>query len=793
MNKYPIIKFTLLFIIGILTQSFFQFPTLYYLLSVVLITFIVIIGKISNFVSKPKFYQLSFTIVVILFGSIYLSLHQTKNASYPFELPKIKNAEIKGLVLNVDLLSNKKLSMEFELIKLNNERVEGNKFILNIWNDKDTEIKEIYNKLKIGAILNLKGNVSRAKNKRNPGEFDYEKYLNKNGVSGIINCYKPSTIKITNGNSEILKNIVFATRKIIDEKIRELHDSTSAALLKGILLADRKDINYEIRESFINSGVIHVLAVSGLHVGFIAGIFFLLFSRFNIRIKYLLTIFGIILFLILTGGHASVFRASIMAITLIIAKLTGRSTNGFNSISIAALILLAIDPKELFNPGFQLSFSAVLSILIIYPIFSEKINKYKLNKFIKNILLFVSVSFAAQVGTLPFTLAYFNKLSLVSLFANIIVIPSIGIIVALGILAIIISLLSFSIASIFASANMMIIHLLYLFVTFTSKITFSFLPIYNFSLFDGILFYVFLILVLFMIKQYKNRILLIISILLAFVGLQNFFLLDDVKILPDGKLSIVAMDVGQGDAILIKFPNNKIALIDAGNCTDYFDNGERVIYPLLQQFGIDKINTAYISHMDSDHFAGVLSLVERNIIDTIFKPYDPTSIKDKIFEEYISANNIDCKFYSEKSFNVGGVQLYLLNDTSQTIYKNFDSNNKSGIIKLIYGNNSFLFVGDAEVEAEEYLVSLYGRFLNSDVLKIGHHGSNTSSSMEFIDMVKPNYGIISAGLMNKFKHPSSKIIERFSNKNVNISRTDYEGAIIFTSDGSRITKIDWRK
>lgn len=793
MNKFPIIKFTLFFIIGILTQYFFQILSSSYLDSVIILAILVVITILSHFIKISKLYQISFAASVILLGAFYLTIHQTNNVTYPFDLPKIKNAEITGFVIDMDLLSNKKLSAEIELMKLDAKRVEGDKFILNIWRDDDTNNVGIYDKIKIGTILTFKGNVSRAKNERNPGEFDYEKYLNKNGISGIINCYKPSTIKIRAGKEEFLKNIVYSTRKIFDEQIRELYDSTSAALLKGILLADRKDIDYEIKTSFINSGVIHVLAVSGLHVGFIAGIFFLLFSRFNIRVKYFLTIIGIILFLILTGGHASVFRASIMAITLITAKLTGRSTNGFNSISIAALILLVIDPKELFNPGFQLSFSAVLSILIIYPIFSQKINKYKLNKIIKNILLFVSVSFAAQMGTLPFTLVYFNKLSLVSLVANIFVIPTIGIIVALGIVSLLFLLLSFGVASIFASANMMVIHLLYLFVRFTSNFTYSFLPIFNFSLFDGLLFYAFLIVILFMIKKYQNRILLIISIIIAFVSLQDFIVLDDEKLLPDGKLSVVAMDVGQGDAILVKFPNNKIALIDAGNCTEYFDNGERVIYPLLQRFGINKINTAFISHMDSDHFAGVLSLVERNIIDTIYKPYDPTSIKDLIFEEYISANNIYCNYYSKKSFNIGGVQMYLLNDTSQTVYKSFDSNNKSGIIKLIYGKNSFLFVGDAETEAEEYLVSLYGEFLKADVLKIGHHGSATSSSLEFIDSVEPKYGIISAGLMNKFNHPSDKILKRYLDKNINLSRTDFEGAIIFISDGTRISKIDWRK
>ena len=796
MYRYPIIKFTILFTFGILIHSILELNYIYYIVPILLIVTSHIIIKYSSLKLKSIFHEITFGIILILFGTLYFSLFPTNHAHYPFEMPKIKNAKMTGKVIDIDLISNKKLSAEFELLKLNDEIIEhslNNKFILNIWKDTSITIISIYEKLQIGDVINLSGNISRAKNERNPGEFDYEKYLSTVGIAGVINCYKPEELQITYSKTEMFSNLVYSIRKVIDSRIRQLHDPASAALLKGILLADRKDIDYEIRSSFVDSGVIHVLAVSGLHVGFITGIFFLLFGRFNIRIKYLLTIFGIIIFLILTGGHASVFRASTMAIILITAKLSGRSTNGFNSISIAALILLLLDPSEIFNPGFQLSFSAVLSILIIYPIFSEKINKIKLNIYIRNILLFISVSIAAQLGTLPFTLVYFNKLSVVSIAANIIVIPTIGIIVALAILTLISSLLLFNIASVFASANMIIVHALYAFVDQTSSFTYSFLPIFNFSIFDSLLFYAFLIFVLFMIKNYKNKILLVISIILAFIGLQNFILLDNEKILPDGKLSIVAIDVGQGDAILLKYPNGKTALIDAGNCTDYFDNGERVIYPLLQQLGIDRINTVYISHMDSDHFAGILSLVEKNIIDTIYKPYDPHSIKDNIFEEFISANNIQYKFFSESSFNIDGVQLYLLNDTSQTVYKNFDLNNKSGIIKLIYGDNSFLFVGDAEVEAEEYLVSLYGSFLDADVLKIGHHGSATSSSEEFIDFVVPKIGIISAGVMNKFNHPSSKVLKRFTDRNVKIYRTDYEGAIIFTSDGTKISKIDWRE
>lgn len=795
MSKYPIIKITILFTLGILFQSRLNLNVIYYLIPIIIFSSLIILTTIpiKPLIAK-RLRKILFLIIIPLTGAFYYSL-SIQIVSYPFELPKIRNAKIIAQVNHIELITNNKLTLEIYADEIDDSismDKKNNKFILNIWEDSLLTVDGIYEHIKIGNTISFIGTISKAKDERNPGEFNYEKYLNEQGIAGVINCYKPEKFEIIDSINFSFRNIVFSIRKKIDESIKKNHSKTSAALLKGILLADRKDLDYDIRSTFVNSGVIHVLAVSGLHVGFIIGIFFLLFGRFNIRLKYILTIIGIVIFLVITGGHSSVFRASTMAIVFLFAKLSARSTNGFNSISIAALLLLLIDPNELFNPGFQLSFSAVLSILIIYPIFSEKIYKLKINKLSKNFLLFISVSIAAQLGTLPFTLIYFHKLSIISIFANLIVIPIIGVIVALGIATLVFSFL-LPIASIIASANMILIEGMFYFVNFTSNLTISYLPIYNFSLIDGIIFYFFLIIIIYSINKYNSKVLLFFTFLLAIFSFSNYLYLDNEEILPKNNLSVVAIDVGQGDAILIKFPNDKIALIDAGNSTEYFDNGERVIYPLLQKLEIDKIHTAFISHMDSDHFAGIISLVEKSIIDTIYKPYDKLSIKDKIFEEFVEANNIYLKYYSEGSFEIEGAKVFFLNDTSSATYKQFDSNNKSGIIKICYGNNSFLFVGDAEVEAEEYLVNLYDRFLNADVLKIGHHGSSTSSSEEFIELVNPEIGIISAGVMNKFNHPSTKIVNRYKERNVKLFRTDHEGAIILTSDGEEISQIDWRE
>ncbi len=794
MNSYPAIKFIIAFILGVLFQYFFSIEASFAL--IILIIFLIISFVLLFLKIKYQSYLLTgaFLISLFLIGFLRTSISDNK-AEYPFDAPKIKNVKILATISKIDLLKEKKISFEAYLMKIDSTKLKEsvpNKFLCSIWKDTTLLIDSIYSRIQIGNSISFYGTIARAKNIRNPGEFDYEAYLTDKGISGIINCYKPESFEIIDDNVSFFSNTVFTIRKLIDQRIKQLYNKDAAALLKGILLADRSDIDYNIKNSFVNSGVIHVLAVSGLHVGFIITIFFLLFGRLDIRLKFVLTSFGIILFLIITGGHASVFRASTMAIVLLIAKLSNRSTNGFNSIAIAGFILLLINPTEIFNPGFQLSFSAVLSILIIYPIFSKLLSEYNFNIIVKNILLFFAVSLAAQLGTLPFTIIYFEKISLISLLANLLVIPTIGIIVAIAILSLLVSIISILFATFFASANMLIIKVLYYSLTNISNLSFSFLPIYNFSFFDGIIFYTFLGILIFSFKSFERKILLIPITGLTIWSIINFMSLDDTKLLPDGELSIVAIDVGQGDGFLIKFPDNTTALIDAGNATQYFDVGERIIEPLIKRLGLGKIDYAFISHLDADHYAGSIYLINNNYIDTVFKPYDPMSITDSIYQDYLTANNIPYFFYTESKKEIGGCSLYFLNDTTNSTYKNFDKNNKSGIIKLVYGKNSFLFVGDAEIEAEELLIEKYSSFLKSDVLKIGHHGSKTSTIDLFLDFVNPRIGIISAGIMNKFKHPAKSVIKKLNDRNIKIFRTDRDGAVILTSDGKQIKFINWR-
>lgn len=786
----------LFFICGIVLQLVFSFeliPTL------IIFSSILIIAIILNLSRASELHTIGVALIslsILLYGMIHYSLYKNEKVKYPFELPINKNAVVYCKIEDISL-SNKEriiLTVKSDSIGINDRIINSEVKLLCTVKDSKRKLGEFYSSIEIGNSLCLTGTIIKARDQRNPGEYDYESALNEKGIHGLLSVYKISDIQLLSNNVSEFKQFSFEIRKYIEGVIIKFHNNSTSALLKGLILADRGMIDYEIKTEFINAGVIHVLAVSGLHVGFIVLIFIFLFKRFNPYLRYGLTILGLLFFLIITNYPTSVIRATIMTIVMILAPMTGRNYNSINSLSFAALIVLLLNPSDLFTPGFQLSFSAVLAIVTLYPPLGKMINRQHIkNKVLKSVLLFCTVSLAAQIGTLPFTLVYFHKLSIVALAANIFVIPVIGFIVGLGIITIITGPVFALIGQIYASTNELLSFMLFSFVRVLGKFEYAFISIRQFSIWDSLLFYSILIF-LFMfwkkLSDWKSKI--FVSILLTtifFIGLR----IDNSELLPENKLSVLAIDVGQGEAILIKFPDGKTAMIDGGNATEYFDNGERIILPLMDYLGIDKIDYGFITHADADHYRGFLAIIRYGRVDQIYKSVpDSSEARDVELENEIRTNRIPLKYFGNSMLNVGNVRLYILNDTLKNDYKNLNMNDKSSVMKLVYGTTSFLFTGDAGIKAENYYLHSYPDFLKSDVLKAGHHGSKTSTGEKFIHAVKPDYAVISAGIMNKFKHPSPEVIDRFIRNQVEILRTDKLGGILLISDGYSVKNINWK-
>ncbi len=800
MKDYPVIKLTLYLIIGIIGGKLF--PLEICLLTFGIFLFLLLISTLPFYLKhlkKLRFVSSNFFIplLIVFIGAISFSVAQSDKPDYPFDNTRLRNTTVIGQVKSIELIRKNSFRLKLEteeIICKDSIAKTGLNILCKVKDKNPKKLMQLFSELKIGNRVKIIGTLYKANDKRNPGDFDYNHYLKQKGISALFSVQHSNNISVISSEIDYFANSVFTLRKNINSIIERLYAPKAAALLRGLLLADRGEIESQTKTYFVNAGVVHVLAVSGLHVGFIVLIVLTLLSRFNIFVRYVLTIFAVIFFMILTNGPPSVVRASIMAIILIVSILSNRQYNALNSLALAAFIILIFAPAQLFQPGFELSFSAVLSIIILFPIFRKWLTDIGIeNKILKWLLLFISVSFTAQIGTLPFTLAFFHKLSIAALFANLFVIPLIGVIVALGILTTVIGVAPNIIAVIYAAANNLIIDILFSFVSYIGSLNYSYLNIINFTFYDSIIYYTVLIMLIYFFGKFVHLRAKLMLMLLLFCNAIVLLPLDNESLLAEGKLSIMAIDIGQGDGFLIKFPNGKTAMVDAGNATPYRDNGRVVIEPVLKYAGISKINYGFVSHIDADHYKGYLSLIKDGFVDTVFKPIlDPNLGKDVRFENFVSAKSIPIKYYSHQKIMVGNCRVYILNDTTDTSFLPKDTNDKSGIIKIVYGNFSVLFVGDAEKRTEKYYISKYGNFLKSSILKVGHHGSKSSSSFQFLSKVKPEYGIISVGLHNKFHHPSPSVIERLNQMKIKIHRTDREGAVIFQSDGTSYKFIDWK-
>jgi competence protein ComEC len=350
------------------------------------------------------------------------------------------------------------------------------------------------------------------------------------------------------------------------------------------------------------------------------------------------------------------------------------------------------------------------------------------------------------------------------------------------------------IALYFAAANDLAAELLFLFAEFSGNPDFSYISVRNFSLYDAVIFYLLLFLLFFTWKKIIRSYVKVIAVFLIAVNFLILSSLDNYSLIKKGRLIIITIDVGQGDAILLKFPEGTTALIDAGDATPSFDNGERIILPLLEHFGINKIDYAFVSHIDADHYAGFVSLVNAGAINKIIKPEIDTSlVKDVKFEKYLKEHGIPVEYYKKEKIIIDDVPVYILNDPDLVNAGELSSNDKSGIMKIVYGRTSFLFTGDIEKKVERIYASKYNSFLDVDFLKAAHHGSKTSSTVEFLNYTTPEMSIISAGILNKFNHPSLEIVRRLESFGSEIYRTDKYGALIFESDGETIKFIDWKK
>ena len=650
--------------------------------------------------------------------------------------------------------------------------------------------------LELGTLIVFDGVLQRMPRPRNPGEFDYGRYLELNDIHGVVEIERTGVLQIVAAGTLSFEKVVARMQKVLHRIIDRFHKQDQASFLKGVALGHREDISVDMKQSFIDTGTIHILAVSGSNVAVVALIFYSIFGFFRISKRFVTvgTIVGLLLYMVITGMSPSVMRATIMAIVILVGMSIERKTDIYNSVSAAGAMLLLWDTNYLFDVGFQLSFAAVLSIVYFYPILNRLITRIpdwlEEVKGVDYVLKLCAVSLAAQLGTLPFTAYYFGRISLVSLLANLVVVPISGINTILGFAMIAFSFLSEFVAQCYASLNSVLVDFLLGFVRASAAVPFAYFETSDVSLAAAAFYFTVVGAAFNVSNKFILKRLTIFSFIMA-----NVFIFQKVFADQTGRLRVTMLDVGQGDALVVEFPNRKTLLVDAGPKSWRYDAGERVITPFLKRNGVRQLDAILISHPHADHFGGISSVLEHFRVDRILEAV--SSQDSGLYDRWkktagqLSIPTARCEQGDRVSFDPS-VRMYILHphlpeDSSS------DYNNASLVLKVVYGSTSIFFTGDAELETETKLVRKFGGFLSSQVVKAGHHGSATSSGREFLEYISPYTALVSVGINNKFGHPSDEVIARFQSFGAEVLRTDEDGAIILESDGTRWKKVEWRR
>lgn len=645
-----------------------------------------------------------------------------------------------------------------------------------------------------GDEIRVRGRLVLPEKRRNPGGFDARAYLDRRGIRALLFSGKKPDVQISSrhrGNFFLEHSYRF--RHYLSQNLSDNFRPVAAAFLKALMLGEKSDVSGEFEDLFIKTGTLHLLAVSGFNVGFLSAavLFFLAPFPISKNLKWLIVLGMIWFYCLVVGWQAPLVRASVMATILICGNLIGRKTDFLNSLGLAAIFILAVNPKTLFDVGFQLSFLAVAGLALFVPVFMPKKELFPNEKLTmkEKVSLYTAelfwVSFVATFVTLPVTVQNFYLVTPLSLLANMIAVP-------LSFFLFFCTLVYFFtfwwVPKIVFFVPWILKSLMQIFIACLSwigQLPFSCVTVGKLSapleilLIAGILYF-------FFSKKIKSR---SIRALLIFIFSLNIFLLHDALRHGDRPFTMTALDVGQGDAIYFEFPQGGNLLIDAGKGEPQ-DKGRRVVVPYLRSKGIRSIDAMVVSHPQADHIGGMSSVLEEFSVKNVFdakKFYSSRLYEDLKHHILKEGSRYQQLGRGMKVEGFKNIRIDVLNPSlEEESIKNI--NNACLVLKITYGETSFLLTGDIEAAAMKEMMEA-DLDLTADVLKVPHHGSKMNKvGEEFVDQAAPKFSVISVGERNPFGHPRAETLEALASIPGNIIlRTDQQGAVCLVSDAINVT------
>lgn len=675
-----------------------------------------------------------------------------------------EKAEIQGQVVSVPSFVKEKSRFFFKVTSVSyggiSEQVKAKTLVTIDGTDK--------NKIVIGDFYRIKGKLRVPFGATNPSQFDYGKYLKNFNTFTTFYADRNSYYRLNKPVSlkwKFMQKLSDVRNGIIETHSKYLK-SPNLELLGGVVFGDDAITPPEdLKISFTNSGLLHLLAASGMNVALIYGIWFFILKKLKAPFNFNVVsgIFVVIFYTMMTGLGASIIRAAIMLIFILLGKLINRDADSLSLLSFVALLMLIYNPSYINDVSFQLSFIVTFGLLMMSPLVFDKLKK--IPAWLSGAIF---IPIIAQIWVAPIQMFYFNTFSLYSIFANILILPFITVISFGGFISSVLSFkpLADNICFLFDFVLNPVLNVCVWISNYFSHLSHSLIYLPQISGFQIFIYYSIVFAVVLLLKYGINK-----KIFFSVLGLSLILTLSCIKF-PNHKLEILAFDVQNADAFLIKTPNDKYFMIDSGK--QGFNNGKSqakyIILEYMKDMGIKNIDGLIITHFDSDHAGGAVDLMENLNIKKVY--VNSLTDKSKI---------------AERIYKVGGERIKLVKnnqivfDSDNVKIKNlkadFDKKleNENSVITLISEKNvDFLFMGDAGILAFNKI----NKYLPDkiEVLKVGHHGAKNVLDKALLDRINPSYAIVSTGV-NHYGHPNGVTLDILNHHKVKVLRTDWNHAI----------------
>ena len=581
----------------------------------------------------------------------------------------------------------------------------------------------------LGDKIEVIGKLNIPKKNTIPNTFNYQKYLYNQKIFYTLN---PSSIKLISKN----KNIIYKIKTYLENYFNNFK---SKDILNTLLLGNLSILDNNIYNSYQENGISHLLSISGIHISFIILILSKIKKKKNILYDFFL-LFLISFIFLLTNKSIPILRILIYQILSILNKRLKLNINTINLFYYSIIIPLIINPFYIYQKGFLYSYS--ISFILIK-------NKDYLtgNYFIK----ILKISFISFLFSIPLNIYYNYSINLLSIIFNIIYVPIFSLIILpLVFLTPIVNILDYPLFLLNDFLNKLSI--------FFNNISFGIIILKKINIYILIIYYIIFYFIIKLILN-KSKKGLIILFLLIFIhsNINNIF--------KDNYY--LTIDVSQGDSSLVSI-NNYNLLIDTGGL--YNKEISKNTITMLKSFGINKIDTLLLTHGDYDHMGEAINLVENFKVEKVIFNCGPYNDLEKELIKVLDKKKIKYKSCINE-FNLDKTKFYLL----QTYI--FDNeNDNSNVLYFELNKYKFLLMGDASTTTEKEIMNKYNLH-DIDVLKVGHHGSKTSSSKEFINEINPKYSVISVGKNNRYGHPNKEVLSNLEGSK--IYRTDDDGSVVF--------------